>query len=516
VQIRVLPAWFQTAGFRFLLGMAGLALLVGLMHARTAYLRHRQRELERQIADRTTSLKLRTEQLQESQRQLEVIAYFDPLTRLPNRRRLKDEMGRLISRMQGIRSGFALLLIDLDRFKQINDTLGHEAGDQLLQEAAARFKACVYDSDTVARLGGDEFVVLLPDANDRERAARVGRGILASIGRPFALAGHDFRVTASVGISIYPFDGRDEQTLMKHADIAMYQAKAEGKNTFQFYSDALNSNSLERLTLESSLRHALERHEFRLHYQAKRDIASGEISGVEALLRWQHPDLGSVAPLRFIPVAEETGLMVPIGKWVLRTVCLQNVAWQKQGLPHLSIAVNLTARQFTDDHLVEDIASILAETGMDAHLLELEIAEGLLIRDVSKTLRILTALKALGVRLAIDDFGAGYSSLTTLQQFPLDTIKIDRSFIRDITSTVADSNLTQAVIAMGRSLSLTVVAQGVETRDQAEFLRQHACDELQGFYFNKPLAADQFGQLLQAQAAGATYVGERWALQKTS
>jgi len=514
VPIRVLPAWFQTNGFRFLLALAGLGLLGGLMHVRTAYLRHRQRELERQIADRTASLRLRTDELQESQRQLEVIAYFDVLTRLPNRRRFKDEMGRLIAGMRGAGSGFALLLIDLDRFKQINDTLGHEAGDQLLQEAATRFKRCVRDSDTVARLGGDEFVVLLPNAAAPECAATAAREILAAIGQPFALAGHDFRVTASIGISIYPYNGLDEQTLMKNADIAMYQAKAEGKNNFQFYSDALNSNSLERLTLESSLRHALEHNEFQLHYQAKRDIASGQMSGMEALLRWQHPDLGIVAPMRFIPVAEETGLIVPIGKWVLKTACLQNVAWQKQGLPHLNMAVNLTARQFSDDRLLEDVASILVETGMNASLLELEIAESLLIRDVEKTVRILTALKSMGIRLAIDDFGAGYSSLTTLQQFPLDTIKIDRSFIRDITSVVAASNLTDAVIAMGRSLSLTVVAQGVETRDQAEFLRKHACDELQGFYFNKPLPADQFGQLLQAQAAGITYVGERPALQK--
>jgi EAL domain-containing protein (putative c-di-GMP-specific phosphodiesterase class I) len=294
----------------------------------------------------------------------------------------------------------------------------------------------------------------------------------------------------------------------------MYQAKAEGKNNFQFYSDALNSNSLERLTLESSLRHALERNEFELHYQAKRDIASGQMSGVEALLRWQHTELGSVAPVRFIPIAEETGLMAPIGKWVLRTACLQNVAWQKQGLPHLNIAVNLTACQFFDEHLLDDIAAILAETRMDPRLLELEMAESLLIRDVERTMRILPALKSMGIRLAIDDFGAGYSLLTTLQKFPLDTIKIDRSFIRDITSVDAGSDLTDAVIAMGRSLSLTVVAQGVETREQAEFLRKHACDELQGFYFNKPLRADQFGQLLHAQAAGITYVGERSALQK--
>ena len=514
--IRVVPAWFQTFGFRLLLAMAALAAIAGLMHVRTTYLRHRQRELERQIADRTASLQLRTEELQESQRQLETIAYFDTLTHLPNRRRFKDELRRLIERMRGTDGAFALMLIDLDRFKQINDTLGHEAGDQLLQQAAARVMQCVGDADMLARLGGDEFVVLLPIASEQERAACVARDILAAIGRPFVLAGHDFRVTASIGIGMYPHDGADEQTLMKHADVAMYQAKAEGKNNFQFYSEALNSNSLERLTLESSLRQALERNELQLHYQAQWDIASGRMSGVEALLRWQHPERGTVAPMRFIPVAEETGLIVPIGAWVLRTACRQNVAWQKQGLPRLNIAVNLTPRQFTDDHLLEDIASILAETGMDPSLLELEVPESLLIRDVERTLRILGALKSMGIRLAVDDFGAGYASLTLLHQFPLDAIKIDRAFIRDITSVAADNELTDAVIAMGRSLSLTVVAQGVETRDQADFLRKHACDELQGFYFNRPLAADQFGQLLQAQAAGTTYVGERRRLKKTS
>lgn len=512
--IRVMPAWFQTLGFRLLLALAALAAFAGLMHVRTAYLRHRQRELERQIADRTASLQLRTEELQESQHQLELIAYFDTLTHLPNRRRFKDELRRLISRVQGTEGRFALMLIDLDRFKHINDTLGHEAGDQLLREAVARLEECVRDGDMLARLGGDEFVVLLPDTSGQECAAAVAREILAAISRPFVLAGHDFRVTASIGIGMYPHDGDDEQTLMKHADVAMYQAKADGKNNFQFYSEALNSNSLERLTLESSLRHALERGELELHYQAQWDIASGQMSGVEALLRWQHPEQGIVAPLRFIPVAEETGLIVPIGNWVLRTACRQNVAWQKQGLPRLNVAINLTARQFADDRLLEDIATILAETGMDPRLLELEVAENLLIRDVERTRRILSALKSMGIRLAVDDFGAGYASLSLLQQFPLDAIKIDRSFIRHITSVAADNELTDAVIAMGRSLSLTVVAQGVETRDQAEFLRQHACDELQGFYFNRPLPADQFGQLLQAQAAGTTYVGERSRLQK--
>jgi diguanylate cyclase (GGDEF)-like protein len=440
---------------------------------------------------------------------VEYLAYHDGLTGLPNRSMFSKLLGHSISEAHRYDRRMAVAFLDLDRFKQINDTLGHEAGDQLLKEVGTRLKGCVRDSDTVARLGGDEFVVLLPELADERYAAVVAQKILAAAAKPFFLMGQEFRVTASIGISTYPQDGLDEQTLTKNADIAMYQAKAEGKNNFQFYSEKLNANSLERLTLESSLRHALERNEFCLHYQAKREIAGGKITGMEALLRWEHPDLGTVAPMQFIPVAEETGLIIPIGKWVLKTVCLQSVNWQKQGLPALSIAVNLTARQFLDEQLLSDVTSIVAETGMDPHLLELELNESLLIHDVEKTLRILTGLKALGVRIAVDDFGTGYSSLAMLQRFPLDTIKIDRSFMRDFVGTKEDTGLADAIIAMGKSLSLTVVAQGVETKEQAEQLRLHACDELQGFYFKRPLPVDEFTQLLRDQATEITYIGKR-------
>ena len=430
---------------------------------------------------------------------VEYLAFHDGLTGLPNRSLFSKLLSQCISEARRYKRQLAVVFLDLDRFKQINDTLGHEAGDQLLQEVATRLKGCVRDSDTVARLGGDEFVLLLPELEDGKYAATVAQKILLVIARAYALIGQEFRVTASVGISTYPHDGLDEQTLTKNADIAMYQAKAEGKNNFQFYSEKLNANSLERLTLESSLRHALERNEFRLLYQAKRDIATGRITGVEALLRWEHPDLGTVAPMQFIPVAEETGLIVPIGKWVLRTACLQSVAWKTQGLPPLSIAVNLTTRQFCDEHLLSDVASILAATGMEPHLLEVELNESLLMHNVEKTLQILAGLKALGLRIAVDDFGTGYSSLATLQRFPLDTIKIDRSFTRDFVDGNEDGGLADSIIAMGKNLSLTVVAQGVETKAQAEYLRTHACDELQGFYFKKPLPVDEFTQLLLAQ-----------------
>jgi diguanylate cyclase (GGDEF)-like protein len=442
---------------------------------------------------------------------VEYLAYHDGLTGLPNRSMFSKLLGHSISEAHRYKRRLAVAFLDLDRFKQINDTLGHEAGDQLLQQVATRLKGCVRDSDMVARLGGDEFVVLLPELADEKYASIVAQKILVAAARPFTLMGQEFRVTASIGISTYPHDGLDEQTLTKNADIAMYQAKAEGKNNFQFYSDKLNANSLERLTLESSLRHALERDEFRLHYQAKRDITSGKITGMEALLRWEHPDLGTVAPMQFIPVAEETGLIIPIGKWVLKTVCLQSIAWQKQGLPPLSIAVNLTARQFRDEQLLTYVTSILKETGMDPQLLEIELTESLLIHDVENTLRILTGLKAFGIRIAVDDFGSGYSSLALLQRFPLDTIKIDRSFMRDIVGATEDTGLADAIIAMGKSLSLTVVAQGVETKEQADHLRLHACDELQGFYFKRPLPVDEFTQLLRDQATEITYVGKRLA-----
>jgi diguanylate cyclase (GGDEF)-like protein len=443
---------------------------------------------------------------------VEYLAYHDGLTGLPNRSMFSKLLSQSISEAHRYDQRLAVSFLDLDRFKQINDTLGHEAGDQLLQQVATRLKGCVRDSDTVARLGGDEFVVLLPQLDDGKYAAIVAQKILSAVAQPFTLIGQEFRVTASVGISTYPQDGLDEQTLTKNADIAMYQAKTEGRNNFQFYSKKLNTNSLERLTLESGLRHALEHGEFRINYQAKRDIASGRITGMEALLRWEHPDLGTVAPMQFIPVAEETGLIVPIGKWVLKTACSQNVAWQKQGLPALSIAVNLTARQFNDEHLLADVTSILTSTGMEPHLLELEIAEGMLTHDVENTLRILTGIKALGVRFAVDDFGTGYSSFATLQRFPLDTIKIDRSLIRTIAGGAQDTALAAAVLAIGKRLSLTVVAQGVETKEQADFLRAHACDELQGFYFSKPLAVDEFTQLLRAQATEITYVGKQLEL----
>lgn len=432
-------------------------------------------------------------------RQVEYLAYHDSLTGLPNRSLFSNLLRQSISQAQRNRRKLAVLFLDLDHFKHINDTLGHDAGDQLLQDVAARLKGCLRESDTVARLGGDEFVVLLPEIADEMDTINVARKINAAVARPYNLKGQDFRVTASIGISSYPEDGLDEQTLTKNADIAMYKVKEEGKNNFQLYSEKLHSESLERLTLESALRNALERKEFHLYYQAKRDMAGGRITGMEALLRWQHPDLGTVAPLRFIPVAEEIGLIIPIGKWVLETACEQNVRWQRQGLPRMNIAVNLSSQQFFDENLARDITAVLNKTGMDAKLLELEVSENVLMQNVERALTVLNSLKDLGVHIAIDNFGVGYSSLAMLKQFPLDAIKIDRTFIRDISDPGEDKILAKAIVAMGRTLGLTVVAQGVETEEQVKFLRDNACDELQGFYFNKPLPAEEFATLLRSQ-----------------
>jgi len=432
----------------------------------------------------------------QAEERIQYLATHDGLTGLPNRTMFSQLLNRKIHSARRYDSRFAVMFMDLDRFKLINDTLGHEAGDVLLKEMAQRFKQCLRASDVVARLGGDEFVVLIEEAGEPEQLAAVARKLLAAALRPVHIMGQDCRVTASVGICSYPHDALEEQSLMKNADTAMYRAKQQGKNNFQFYSKEVEAQSLERLTFEASLRRALQRNEFSLHYQAKLDLASGAISGVEALLRWQHPDLGSVPPMQFIPLAEETGLIVPIGQWVLRAACMQNMAWQKEGLPPVCVAVNISARQFNED-LPGDIAAALQISGMAPALLELELTEGTVMGNPERALKILSAIKATGVRLAIDDFGSGYSSLAQIKRFPIDTLKVDRSFIREIGKASEDGLVTEAIIAMGKTLSLTVVAGGVETQAQQNFLNQHACDELQGFHFSKPVQPDEFAELLR-------------------
>jgi diguanylate cyclase (GGDEF)-like protein len=439
----------------------------------------------------------RIEEREKAEERIKYLATHDSLTDLPNRTMFNQLLEFAIKSAKRYERQCAILFIDLDRFKIINDSLGHAAGDALLVEMAQRLRQGVRAGDVVARLGGDEFVILLHEIAESQEIAAIAHDLISSLSQSLELDGHECRVTASIGIARYPDDGSDEQTLMKNADIAMYHAKEEGKNDVRFFSNEIKAQSLDRLTMESSLRLALERNELYLDYQPKMDVATGQIGGVEALLRWKHPDLGVMAPMRFIPLAEETGLIIAIGRWVIRTACAQNVAWQRQGLPPLSMAVNVSPRQFSDENLLRDVDEALAASGMDPKLLQIEITESMVMLNVERAVRVLDAIQSRGVRLAIDDFGTGYSSMSMMKRFPIDTIKIDRSFVRDLPHNSEDKAIAQAIIGMGKALGLTIVAEGVETVEQDEFLREHACDEIQGFLFSKPVAPEEIVHLLR-------------------
>ena len=433
-------------------------------------------------------------------RRVEHLAYHDSLTGLPNRSFLGKILDDRIRQSSRYGRKFGIFFLDLDGFKQINDTLGHDAGDDLLREVAKRLEDALRKSDTVARMGGDEFMVVLPEIDSEEQVTVVAQKILAALAEPFLLLGEKFRVTSSVGISLYPQDGEDEQTLMKNADIAMYAAKDAGKNNYRFFYPEMSSASQERSNLESGLRQALAQEEFELYYQARRDLRTGRLTAMEALLRWNHPELGTVAPNKFLPLAEDTGLIVPIGRWVLRNACRQNVAWAEQGLPRLSVAVNLSARQFFDPALIGDIGAILAECGMAPQLLELEISETVLARDTRKTLPVLQQLKKLGVKIIVDNFGTGYSALTVLGELPLDSIKIDRLFLRKDAGNEAASDVINGILAMGRVLSPSVIAHGVESKEQVDFLLSHSCDQVQGYYFGRPVRAGEVAAIFEPGA----------------
>jgi diguanylate cyclase (GGDEF)-like protein/PAS domain S-box-containing protein len=435
------------------------------------------------------------------------LASYDDMTGLPNRATFGEMLHHTIESARRHSRLCAVLFIDLDRFKVINDSLGHDAGDALLKEISSRLVRRVRTSDVVARLGGDEFVVLLEELARPEDAAEVARKILSAVLEPIEIDGQECRVTASIGIATYPADAGDAATLMRHADVAMYHAKEEGKNNYQYYTKEISPMSVEELALETHLRRALEQNEFSLQYQAKVDLRSGAVTGVEALLRWWNHQLGKVSPSQFIPIAEETGLIVSIGRWVLETACAQNVAWQRQGLPSLVMCVNLSARQFRDSRLLQDITDVLESTGITPELLELEITESMLMTNLEQAIAKAEAIKRLGVRLAIDDFGTGYSSLSHLKRFPIDTLKVDRSFIRDLPANNEDKAITDAIIAMGKTLGVTVVAEGVETAAQQAFLAGHGCDEMQGFFFSKPCHPDAVAELLTGRSGGRA-VGE--------
>ena len=431
-----------------------------------------------------------------AEEQLTQLAHYDVLTSLPNRMLFYDRLKHALAEAKRNQWMLGVMFVDLDRFKNINDTLGHAVGDGLLQQVAERLKESVRTSDTVGRLGGDEFAIVLSNLATARDADAVAQKIMASFSEPFRLDQAELFVTASIGITLYPDDSTDQDALIKNADIAMYRAKEEGRDTYEFFAPGMNAQGGERLDMEVMLRHALERKEFVLHYQPKIALQDNRIIGVEALIRWNSKELGLVLPMQFIPLAEETGLIAPIGEWVLKTACAQNKAWQDQGFPPLLMSVNLSPRQFQQKNLLQMIAGTLTETGLDPRLLELEITESIIMKHPEKSSAILQQLHEIGIRFSIDDFGTGYSSLAYLKRFPVHRLKIDQSFVRHITTDADDAAIVTAVIAMAKSLKLEVVAEGVETREQLAFLAQLRCDEYQGYYFSKPVPAEEFVRLL--------------------
>ncbi len=435
----------------------------------------------------------------QAHKRLHHMAHHDALTGLPNRTLFLDRLEQALHRALLHTRLVAVLFLDLDRFKNINDTLGHNVGDELLVQLTERLTQNIRYGDTIGRFGGDEFVILLDDLENERYISSLAQKILDTLINPFIINNHELYITASIGISIYPSDGHDTETLLRNADIAMYRAKDLGKNNYQFYSDDMSARIFERLTLENHLRHALERDEFVLHYQPQVDAQTQRIHGVEALLRWQHPEIGLVSPPNFIPLLEETGLIEEVGDWLLESACKQSRQWHDTGSSYLHMSVNLSSRQFNNPAFFDSIQKIIRQTGINPEFLELEITESMLMRNASSTINALDTLSQLGVRFAIDDFGTGYSSLNYLRRFPIDTIKIDRSFIRDITTDEDDAAITSAIIVMAHSLSMNVIAEGVENDSQLAFLQEHNCHYIQGHFFSHALPAEEITHLLQKQ-----------------
>jgi diguanylate cyclase (GGDEF)-like protein/PAS domain S-box-containing protein len=424
-------------------------------------------------------------------------AEHDFLTGLPNRLLLNDRISQAIALAPRHQQKLAVLFLDLDGFKYINDSLGHPTGDRLLQSIAKRLVDCVRGSDTVSRQGGDEFVVLLSEVEHADDVAMAARRILEAVAEAHSVDQHDLHVTTSIGVSVYPDDGLDGETLIKNADTAMYQAKENGRHSYRFFKPAMNVRAVERQSIEESLRRALERQELTLHYQPKVNLKTGAITGAEALLRWTHPVRGPVPPVQFIPVAEDCGLILPIGAWVLREACRQARAWTDAGLPVTTMAVNVSALEFRAENFLPGLFAVLGETGLDPALLELELTESVLMKQAEATVSILRTLRERGVQVAVDDFGTGYSSLSYLRKFSIDSLKIDQSFVREINGASDDTPIVTAVIGMGRGLKLRLVAEGVETMEEVEFLRAHQCEEAQGYFFSRPVPPQQFARLLE-------------------
>ncbi len=434
-----------------------------------------------------------------AEEQLYHLAHHDALTGLPNRTLLIDRLtqAKALANRNGQMVG--ILFLDLDRFKLINDTLGHNVGDQLLQAVSRRLKGCIREIDTLSRLGGDEFILTLVNLQDTLDIKNLASKVLKSLSKPFQIGEHELFVTTSVGISLYPTDGQQVEGLIKKADIAMYHAKAVGRNNYQFYHQRMDEDAERRLVLANGIRKALEREEFSLHYQPKIDIISGTVTAMEALVRWQHPELGLLPPAEFIPLAEETGLILPLGEWVLRRACAENASWRRQGLPPMRIAVNISGYQLQQPNLLESILEILKEAELPAEALELEITETVVMQNPDFAVGVLNAFRDLGIHISIDDFGTGYSSLAHLKKFSVNTLKIDKSFVRDVENNTTDAAIASAIIAMGSSLNLQVIAEGVETEGQYAFLRDKLCHEVQGYLFSKPLPLEEATAFLRKQ-----------------
>jgi diguanylate cyclase (GGDEF)-like protein len=440
------------------------------------------------------------------------LAYHDTLTNLPNRSLFHDRLKHSLERAEREKQLMAVLFLDLDNFKHINDTIGHRAGDQLLQGVADRLMKSVRKTDSisrvspeepesmVARLGGDEFTILLTDVKHIQDPAKVSQRIFSLLSEPFMIGSNEVFITASVGIAVYPYDGKDVDTLLMNADVAMYQAKKLGRNNYQYYSESLNAFAFERFTIEHKLRKALDQNEFMLFYQPQIDITTGNLIGVEALIRWLQPDLVLIKPVEFIPLAEETGLIIPIGEWVLRTACTQNRAWQKAGLKPIRMTVNVSSIQFMQNNFLETVSRILNDTGLAPHYLQLELTETTLMKDSDNSIKKLHALKEMGIQIALDDFGTGYSSLNYLKRFPLSVVKIDNSFVQDLNTSLVDQSIVNAIVLLAHNFNLKVIAEGVEKSNQLDFLRRCGCEGVQGFLICPPVNAGVLTQFMKKES----------------